>query len=33
MKRETVTSARNPLLVHLKKLLAARSYRDSGLQK
>lgn len=29
MKRETVTSARNPLLVHLKKLLAARSYREA----
>ncbi len=29
MKRETVTSTRNPLLVHLKKLLAARSYREA----
>ena len=29
MKRETVTSARNPLLVHLKKLLASRSYREA----
>ena len=29
MKRETVTSARNPLLVHLKKLLAARGYREA----
>lgn len=28
MKREFVTSARNPLLVHLKKLLSSRSYRE-----
>ena len=29
MKRETITSARNPLLVHLKKLLASRSFREA----
>ena len=28
MRREIVTSTRNPLLVHLKKLLTSRSYRE-----
>ena len=28
MRREIVTSAHNPLLTHLKKLLSSRSYRE-----
>lgn len=28
MRREVITSARNPLLLHLKKLLTSRSYRE-----
>ena len=30
MREETITSAHNPLLVHLKKLLTSRSYREKN---